>query len=155
MPVVATPTGVQGASPSVTSDQVRMFLRDYASKNPLLGDVEFSDEEIGVALQVAVDQANVIGRPTAYTVAGFPNGYVLRLGAVSYLLKSESFRQVRNEATYQDGNIQPVGIDNKQQAYLGVAGVLSQEFVQLVTSIKVAENMSLSRGMSSPLRRFK
>ena len=155
MPIVGTPLNAAAAKKGLTASEVRVFLRDYSGKNPLLADVEFSDSEISIAVSMAVEQANVIGRPTTYTVSSFPNSYVLKLGAVSYLLKSEAFRQVRNEATYQDGNIQPIGVDNKQQSYLGIAGMLTQEFVQLVTSIKVAANMSTSRGVGSPLKRFK
>ncbi len=154
MPVIATPLNVAESPSSLSAAKVREFLRDYAEKNPLLGVVEFSDSEITTSIQQAVERANAIGRPTTWTVSSFPNKYVLRLGAVSYLLKSETFRQIRNEATYQDGNIQPIGIDNKQQGYLSLSDVMSQEFIQLVTSLKIAENMSATRGLRSPLRRF-
>ena len=150
MPVVGTPVPASGSS-GLSPDDIRMFLRDYAPKNPLLADVEFSDSEVSAALSSAVDHANVIGRPTNYSVANFPNKYVLKIGTASYLLKSEAFRQLRNEATYQDGNIQPVGIDNKQSGYAQLSAALSQEFIQLVTSVKIAQNM-IVRGSRSPLR---
>jgi hypothetical protein len=150
MPVVGTPVAVV-ASASLDSTSVRMFLRDYSNKNPLLADVEFSDDEIDSALLSALDHANAIGRPTDWNLLSFPNKYVLQMGTVSYLLKSEAFRQLRNQASYQDGNIQPVGVDDKQAGYAQLAGMLAGEFVQLVTSLKIAANMQ-SRAVSSPLR---
>ena len=149
MPVTATPV----VASSLTSDRVREFMRDYSNMNPLLDDVEFSDAEITSAINRAVDHANVIGRPTGYTVDRFPNQYVLLLGASSFLLKSEAFRQLRNQATYQDGNIQPVGIDDKQQLYSSLSNALSAEFNQLVMSIKVAANMATRGRLASPLYR--
>ena len=73
------------------------------------------------------------------------------MGVCSYLLKSEGIRQLRNEAMYQDGNIQPVGLDNKQQAYTALASQYLQEFTQMLTAIKIQENMSSFGQMSSPL----
>jgi len=149
MPVTATPVVSSALSP----DKVREFMRDYSNKNPLLDDVEFSDTEVASAIERAVDHANVIGRPTGYASDSFPNTYVLLLGTCSFLLKSEAFRQLRNQATYQDGNIQPVGIDDKQQLYSSLSQALSAEFTQLVMSIKIAANMAVSGRLASPLYR--
>ena len=149
MPVVATPV----VSSALTSEKVREFMRDYSNMNPLLDDVEFSDKEINSAIDRAVDHANVIGRPTGYTKERFPNTYVLLLGTCSFLLKSEAFRQLRNQATYQDGNIQPVGIDDKQQLYSSLSQALSSEFNQLMMSIKISANMRASGRLASPLYR--
>ena len=102
MAVVATP--VSQASSQV--DSLRLFIRDYFDKNPLHDDVEFTDSELEVALEQAVLHANIIGRPTSYTLSAFPNKYVLNIGAVAHLQKSEGIRQLRNQASFQDGNIQ-------------------------------------------------
>lgn len=135
----------------VTPDLAREFMRDYPDMNPLVGGVEFSDKEIERAIKLTIGVANITSRPTSYTVTNFPNPYVLLVGTASYLLKSEAMRQLRNEATYQDGNIQPVGIDNKQQGYLQMSGVLQQEFIQMVTSIKLQDNMNTFGQMRSPI----
>ena len=52
---------------------------------------------------------------------------------------------------YQDGNIQPVGLDNKQQSYTALASQYLQEFTQMLTAIKIQENMSSFGQMSSPI----
>ena len=152
MAVVGTPVAAAATADVVSADEMRDFLRDKAGNNPLLDGVEFSDTELTTALARACDHANVVARPTGWTPITFPNKYVLLLGAGGYLMQSEAFRQVRNEAHYQDGNIQPIGIDDKQSLYMGIAKSLKAEFVQLVTSIKIQSNMSASSSLSSPSR---
>lgn len=135
----------------ISPDDVREFLRDYPDKNPLVDGVEFSDKDVEKAIKRTISMGNVTARPTTYTVTNFPNDYVLLMGVCSYLLKSEATRQLRNEAMYQDGNIQPVGLDNKQQAYTALAAQFNQEFIQTLTAIKVQENLNSFGSMSSPI----
>lgn len=135
----------------INPDDVREFLRDYPDKNPLVDGVEFSDKDVEKAIKRTISMGNVTARPTSYTVTNFPNDYVLLMGVCSYLLKSEATRQLRNEAMYQDGNIQPVGLDNKQQAYTALAAQFNQEFIQTLTAIKVQENLNSFGSMSSPI----
>ena len=150
MPVQGTPVAAKSPG-SLTPAEIREFLRDYSGMNPLLDDVEFSDSECETATLRAIDLANAIARPTGWTLESFPNKYVLLLGAASHLMKSESFRQLRNQATYQDGNMQPVGVDDKQALYVGMSTSLRNEFGQMVTSIKISENMGQWSHLRSPL----
>jgi hypothetical protein len=153
MPVQATPIAVNANYSNwvVTPDEIRMFMRDYPNMNILLGDREFSDEEILRAFKMTISQANIIARPTEYTETNFPNAYTLQLGVAAYLLRTESFRQLRNQAQFQDGNIQPVGIDTKQGEYLQQSAQLNSEFMQNITTIKISENMSTFGMFRSPV----
>jgi len=135
----------------IDPEEVREFLRDFPDKNPLVDGVEFSDAEAEKAIKRTISMANVVARPTSYTASNFPNDYVLLMGVCSYLLKSEATRQLRNEAMYQDGNIQPVGLDNKQQAYAALAAQFNQEFIQMLTAIKIQENLNSFGSMGSPI----
>lgn len=148
MPVLATPVSKSNSK----VDKLRLFIRDYFDKNPLHDDVEFTDEELTVALEQACLHSNAIGRPTSYNVASFPNEYVLNIGAVAYLQKSEAIRQLRNQATFQDGNIQGVGIDDKSSGYLQLSQMMQQEFTQHVQNMKITSNLPVS-GFRSPLGR--
>jgi hypothetical protein len=135
----------------LTPDDVREFMRDFPDRNILVDGVEFEDKDIERAIRMTIDMGNAIARPTSYTETTFPNRYVLQMGVCSYLLKSEGLRQLRNEAMYQDGNIQPVGLDNKQQAYAALAMQYLQEFTQMLTAIKVQQNLTSFGSMSSPI----
>ena len=148
MPIIATPT----ETPSGIVPELRLFMRDFYDKNPLHADVEFNDSELQAALKHAVNLANVVGRPTQWTVSTFPNDYVLLVGAASHLTKTEAMRQLRNQSQYQDGNIQGVGMDEKYQSYLQISQSLASEFSGHVGQIKVTSNMHI-RGFKSPLSR--
>lgn len=137
MPVVGTPT-----TPVIISkDQVRMFLRDRADKNILLADVQFSDAELNLAMEMACEAFNAVTPQSSLTPSNFPNKYVLMVGTVRWLLMSESFLQIRNQATYQDGDIAPIGVDDKAVAYSQLARELKAEWDELVRGIKTQNNM--------------
>lgn len=137
MPVVGTPT-----TPIVLSkDQVRMFLRDRADKNILLDEVQFSDNELNLALEMATEAFNAVTPQSSLTPSNFPNKYVLLVGSVRFLLRSESFLQARNQATYQDGDIAPIGVDDKAALYSQLANELKAEWDELVRGIKTQNNM--------------
>lgn len=139
MPIVGTPV-----TPVIISkDQVRMFLRDRADRNILIDDVQFSDDELNLAAEMAVSAFNAVTPQTRLTPSTFPSHlqYVLLIGTARFLMQSESFLQVRNQATYQDGDISPIGIDDKQAAYSQLAQVLKAEWDELVRGIKTQNNM--------------
>lgn len=139
MPVVGTPT-----SPSVVSkDQVRMFMRDYANNNILLDDVQFTDRELNLALEMAASAFNAVTPQTNLTASSFPTPlrYLLLVGTVRFLLMSESFMQARNQATVQDGDIAPIGISDKAALYSQLAQQLKGEWDELTRGVKTQNNM--------------
>jgi hypothetical protein len=139
MPIVGTPT-----TPTVVSkDQVRMFMRDYANNNILLDDVQFTDAELNLALEMAVSAFNTVTPQTNLTPSNFPTQlrYLLLIGTTRFLLMSESFMQVRNQATVQDGDIAPIGISDKAQLYAQMAQQLKAEWDELTRGVKTQNNM--------------
>jgi hypothetical protein len=75
---------------------------------------------------------------------------LLFYGAVGHLLWSESFRQMRNQATVQDGDVAPIGIDDKASAYTQASQLLWAKFDELCRGIKTQRNMeSMYGGISS------
>jgi len=158
MPVVATPT-----TPIVlTIDQVRRFMRDRPDTNILLDTVEFSQEDINQGVELIISRYNSLTPVSGITVAAWPEAqkYVLLVGITAYLLKSMAIQQLRNQATYQDGDIAPIGIDDKSQAYLGLAQTFDAEWLNLATRIKAQRNLesaygSLHSGYNSNAYRYR
>lgn len=146
MPVVGTPT-----TPAVvTEDEIRMWLRDYAlghlpggQGNIILDDVQFSRDELTFSVKMAVSAFNAITPVSSYLTDGtnFPNEYLLLLGCARFLMTSETFHQLRNQANAQDGDIAPSGIYDKAQAYLSLAQSLKAEWDQLTRQMKNQFNM--------------
>jgi hypothetical protein len=131
----------------LTVEDIRMFLRDLPSKNPLLlGELEFSDADLTRAMSFAVDKYNAMTPQTNLTDPSYVNRWVLMVCTCSILLRSEGLRQLRNQLITQDGNIAPVGLDEKQALYLQWADNLQAEFDGLVRQIKTQNNMEACYG---------
>lgn len=144
MPVVATP-----ATPVIlTVDQVRRFMRDYPNKNILLDDVEFSQDDINQGIEMVTSAYNIITPQTNISAQSWPphKQYLLLLGVAWYLIKSCSFLQLRNQATYQDGDIAPIGIDDKFLLYNQLWQTLKAEWDQLTKDSKIQDNLESSYG---------
>jgi len=147
MPVVATP-----ATPIIlTVDQVRRFMRDYPSKNILLDDVEFDQDDINQGIEMVTSAYNALPPQTTLSAQSWPSHlqYVLLLGVSWYLIKSCAFLQLRNQATYQDGDIAPIGIDDKFLLYMQLWQTLKAEWDNYVRQIKIQNNLECGYGSLS------
>lgn len=147
MPIVATP-----ATPVVIAvDEVRRFMRDYPDKNILLDDVEFSLEDINQGLDFVVGAYNAVTPISSLSVEGWPSNlrYLLLLGVSWYLIKSCAFLQLRNQATVQDGDIAPIGIDDKFPLYMQMHRELKTEWDFLVRQVKTQLNLESGYGCLS------
>lgn len=148
MPVTATQTLV----PSITSDEIRMFMRDVAGQvpgtgveNTLFDLPEFSNDDINRALKFTTARFNVMAPPSNDALENI-NIWLLLIGCAEFLCMSEAFRQQRNQVTYQDGDIQPIGLDDKQALYLGMANLLKAEFEDKASKWKISRNMESAYG---------
>jgi hypothetical protein len=151
MPVVATPT----TPVIVSTDQIRRFMRDFPDKNILLDDVEFSQDDVTQGVEMVTSKYNAVTPQTSMAVSGWPSHlqYVLLLGVAAYLIKSGAFLQLRNQATYQDGDIAPIGIDDKYPLYIAFAQQLQAEWDAMVREIKTQNNLeSVYGGFASGYR---
>lgn len=148
MPVIGYPV----VAPLLTRDQVREFMRDTPGvvrdtgvMNDLLDSVEFSDQNIDSALLFTIDYYNALTPMTRFGLDYLPR-VIMLYGAVSHLMLSEGLRQLRNQATVQDGNIQPIGIDDKQALYQNWAQYLRGIFEERAKAIKIEWNMRQAYG---------
>lgn len=144
MPLVATP-----ATPYVISvDEVRRFMRDYPDKNQLLDTVDFSQEDVNQGIEMVVSSYNTITPVSFLSPAAWPaNGkYLLLLGVTAYLMQSNGFLQIRNQLTYQDGDIAPIGEFDKFPLYLQFWQTLQDAFMRAATSMKAQLNYEAAYG---------
>lgn len=144
MPIVATP-----ATPIIlTVDQVRRFMMDYPNKNILIDDVEFTQDDVNQGIEMVTSAYNLMTPQTSISPQSWPitGQYLLLLGVAWYLIKSASFLQLRNQATYQDGDIAPIGIDDKFALYTQLWQVLKAEWDQLAKDSKIQNNLESMYG---------
>ncbi len=161
MPVNATPA----RPPILTRDLVRMFMRDVPGKIPgtgqeniLMDDVEFSQEELDNAIRFTTSRYNCMTPITRFGPDSIEE-YILLIGTSAFLMKSEVFRQIRNQSDAQDGDVQNVGTDSKAGLYQACAKQLDDEFERYARAVKTQRNMQaayggLSSGYSTVSRRF-
>jgi hypothetical protein len=126
-------------------------MRDVPSKNILLDTVEFDQKDIDQAIEMVSSRYNAFPPQSGIMAQSWPAHlqYVLLLGVAAYLIKSCAFLQLRNQATYQDGDIAPIGIDDKYPLYIQLAQVLDAEWSQLVQQIKIQNNLESAYGCVS------
>lgn len=132
---------------SITPGQVSRFLRDFADNNILLADVQFEEEDIADAMAFALAEFNAMTPISSYTTEGFPNDWILLLGTAAHLMMSESILQLRNMATYQDGDIQNIGIDDKYAQYAQLGQNLKAEWK--ATAQKFKQQLNMESGYDS------
>lgn len=152
MPVQLTPT----TTFSLTTGDIRAFMRDQPEYNILLDDIEFENDDINRAMRLTVAKWNAIPPISNVTGPEFLNEWILLCGVCCILLKSEGLRQKRNQLTVQDGNIANVGLDEKESLYLKWSMVFCDEFERLAQSQKIQENMEsiLDGGPGMPSNGF-
>ena len=160
MPVVGTPA----TTALLNRDRIRRFMRDYAGQvkdtgviNILLDNVEFSDADVADAIEFTVNYYPSLPPIIGLFTEGNIPPVVLLYGVAAHLLNSESMRQLRNQATVQDGDVQPVGIDDKFQLYQTASNWMREQFKELAQRIKVQLNMrgaygGLSSGYANTAR---
>lgn len=149
----------QNTVPLTTAD-IRMFLRDQPSYNILLDDVEFQNDEINFAVRLTVAKWNALPPITSLPGPEYLNEWVLLCGVCGILLRSEGLRQARNQLRTQDGNIAPVGIDDKEDIYMRWATLFGNEFELHARAAKMQQNMEsilgsgpgVTNGLSSGYR---
>lgn len=139
---------------SINPGHVQRFLRDYAQNNILLDAVQFEEEDIADATKFAIAEYNAMTPISTVDEDSFPNDWVLLMGIVSHLMRSESFLQLRNQATYQDGDIQNIGVDDKFAFYNQLAQQLKSDWKDAAQKIKQQINLESTYNSLSSGYRF-
>ncbi|RLI86683.1 MAG: hypothetical protein DRP01_03695 [Archaeoglobales archaeon] len=132
----------------VKPGDVTRFLRDYPSYNIMLDTVQFDDEDISASIRFAISEFNAITPISSYASDApdkFPNEWLLLLGAASHLMSSEAFLQIRNQVTYNDGNV-AIGVDDKWQAYTNLKNDLKKDWKTTAQKFKQQKNMEQCYG---------
>lgn len=135
----------------VTPRDVRFFLMDRtASENFLLDSVEYTDEDIHSAMQLAVDKYNsTLPMVDVYTVEDFPYRYEMLLGASASLMRSKAINYTRNRLDFSTKDGTTIQDKQKTGEYLSIANLMMQEFDQRITQIKKTKNAEQAFGFTS------
>jgi len=130
-----------------TLGEIRMAMMDDGLANSLLGDVEFDDEQILLALVKPIQYFNETNPPLSqrWDTRNFPwkahwvdaiKGYLLEIAAMNY----------RRERLQVTGGGKTLDDKNKEREYLGEAKQLIAEWKDFVLRKKVELNMAACVG---------
>jgi len=129
--------------------EVSEFLRDFPEYNILLDNVQFTEDEINSAIRFTIERYNALTPVTQYTSDNFPNKWILLIGTCAHLMHSEIFLQLRNQATYRDGDIENIGIDDKAALYQALVDRLDNLWNSHAQKIKQQINLESAYGYLS------
>ena len=133
---------------TLTHDDIRLFLVDDPDTNLVLGDYEYTPEQITKAMSMTVDLWNETPPDVCvYTVETFPWKHHLMLQVVSYLLAMASHGYTRNDLSY---NIAGGSVDDKNKApqYLQLSADYAGRFREWMARKKAQINSELAWGFA-------
>lgn len=121
-------------------DYLRTYIRDAIPYNRLLDELEFTDERIAQAKELALDHYNVLSPLTSFKEDQFPSKALLLLGTLWHLFNGEAAMAARNEMSYQDGGLQ-IPIEERFQYYTALAGQYQAQFLTTAQQLKIHLNL--------------
>ena len=142
-PAVAAAASANGKALIDLVALVRARFRDYPELNVLTAGYEHSDRDIAIALADGISDWNTT--PPLLdniTFASHPAQNLLVDYAITRLLSSESFRQVRNQLMIQDDQGRMAGINDKGPQLMSWAAMLLQAYEAKKRSLKIAINLN-------------
>lgn len=84
---------------------LRVMLSDIKELNALLGSPEFSNDKLGIVLDLVLSDFNGDTPPTNFTFEDFPNPNCLLQGAIAMALDSSCIMHARNALQYSDDGV--------------------------------------------------
>jgi hypothetical protein len=136
--------GDSGGPPTI--EEIRFHLRDRATENTLLAEVEFDDAEILEAIRQPIRQFNETPPPLRhYNCNTFPYRYYWRNAIVSELLKVAAHHYLRNKLQMTSGGLS-TDDKNKNSEYMQLAMLYDREWREFIIQKKVELNAELCWG---------
>ena len=129
---------------------LRTFLGDTVEENKLIPDQELSDDKLGLALDLALDEFNNFPPFENRTFETMTSLALMIHGGAIQALMMAGIVQNRNYLNFSDGGIQEV-VSDKGPAYQSWIGQLVSRYQQEAINQKTALNMERNFGIiSSP-----
>lgn len=134
------------AKPVLTPEEVRTYLQDRPDVNYLLDGLEFSDPQVILAMELAVDDYNSIPPDSMRaTLETFPSKTVLLFGTCYQLMLGQAQHLARNTMQYSDGGTQ-IPIEERSPLYSQMAGSFQSLFMDKAQRLKVSRNIESGFG---------
>lgn len=137
-------TSADSGPVGLTIQDVRNHINDDPDSNYLIGEEEFTEEQIKLAIELAFKSFNETPPIlTGYNENNLP-GYLkdtILLGVLARLYRGAALSQERNRLAYSDGGIN-VNVSDRAQFYMTVSQNFQQEFETKTTRWKHWQNIN-------------
>lgn len=125
---------------------LRTFLGDTPEDNKLIPDQELSDDKLGLALDMALDEYNHTPPFEEVTFVGFPSLTLILQGGAIHALVMAGMVNSRNFLNFSDGGVQEV-VSDKAAAYQSWIANIVGSYREGALSLKTALNMERNFGV--------
>ena len=134
------------ATPILTADEVRDYIRDTVEENHLLDKEEFPIIILNKAIELAISEYNIIPPLSSVDIYSFPGKALLMSGALYKAFAGQSALLARNTMNYSDGGLQ-IPVEERFQLYQALASMYQADFVNAAKSLKIHLNIESGWGM--------
>lgn len=132
-------------SPILTTEEVQEYIRDKAENNLLIEGTEFSPTVISVAMDLAINEYNLIPPISTASLMVFPNKALLMSGTLYKMFLGQAALLARNTMNYSDGGVS-VPVEERFQLYMALGQMYQQEFQTSARNLKTYLNLESGWG---------
>lgn len=125
--------------------EVQEYIRDKIENNHLLDGQEFTPTLINLAMELAIDEWNMMTPPSSNNATNFPFKSLLMSGTLWKLFQGQAALLARNTMSYSDGGIQ-IPIEERSQLYLALAEMFGTSFRESSQRLKININIESGWG---------
>lgn len=130
---------------TLSIDEVREYVSDYAPNNYLIDGEEFTDTFISLCMELGVDSYNTMTPRSSVTLTTFPSKIILLLATCAQMYQAKATLLSRNTMQYSDGGLQ-IPIEERSELYLGLANSFRAQFREAAQPLKIQQNMESGWG---------
>jgi hypothetical protein len=133
----------------LTPDILSGYIQDDPRFNLLLDNKEQFDEDfIEEIIRMTYLEAGATVPALRNSTNRIPSPIILH-GALSNLMRSESFKELRNQLQYNDNNLSSISVFHKHNDYLKLAFGLKEEFKILLSNYAASEFIASAWGTTT------
>ena len=133
----------------LTEPIIREYLQDSPAFNLLLDNTEqFAEGMVNAMIELTYKEASSLVPALRGGESRIPDVIILH-GVIANLMRSEGFKELRNQLQYSDSNLNSVSVFHKQSDYENVALRMKDEFKKLLVDFATADFMNSAWGVNT------
>ena len=130
----------------LTPETLSLYIQDDPQFNLLLDNKEqFEEDFIEEMIRITYSEVGVLV-PSLMNVSDRVPDVIILYGTIANIMRSEGFKELRNQLQYNDANLSSVSVFHKSNDYQSLALALKQEFKTHLSNYATAKFMQEAWG---------